>query len=230
LIGEILPRSNFKVADLAGRSVDDLKSIRGTLDAAMPPRVNSARFGVHGADLSDREKGLTVGDVSVVTAAKRKGKVPQELLSRESNRCWRWDRIAVEMEVGAILLKDAAWSSCRLDDVDQTVKEAGAKADGEVGFLEVDGTHKKTDAYAVGGQAPVVFGECLAVLTLLASENVTRGDDLVTAADGKLAKQAVGAMGAQGKVVCQAWESSNVTIDAEILVHWKPSAEPAAAS
>src|SRR5512139_3211043 len=29
LIGEILPRSNFKVADLAGRSVDELKSIRG---------------------------------------------------------------------------------------------------------------------------------------------------------------------------------------------------------
>ena len=72
LIGEILPRSNFKVADLAGKSVDDLKNIRGTLDAAMPPRVNSVRFGVHGADLSDREKGLTVGDLSVVTAAKRK--------------------------------------------------------------------------------------------------------------------------------------------------------------
>jgi len=72
LIGEILPRSNFKVADLAGKSVDDLKNIRGTLDAAMPPRVNSVRFGVRGADLSDREKGLTVGDLSIVTAAKRK--------------------------------------------------------------------------------------------------------------------------------------------------------------
>ena len=72
LIGEILPRSNFKVADLAGKSVDDLKNIRDTLDAAMPPRVNSVRFGVHGADLSDREKGLTVGDLSIVTAAKRK--------------------------------------------------------------------------------------------------------------------------------------------------------------
>ena len=73
LIGEIMPRSNFKIADLAGKSVDDLKNIRGTLDAAMPPRVNSVRFGVHSADLSDREKGLTVGDISVVTAAKRKG-------------------------------------------------------------------------------------------------------------------------------------------------------------
>ena len=76
----------------------------------------------------------------------------------------------------------------------------------------------------------MVFGECLCVLTLLASENVTRGDPLVTAADGKVAKQAVGAMGAQGRVVGYAWESSNVTTDATILVHWKPAAESAAAS
>jgi hypothetical protein len=73
LIGEIMPKSNFKVADLAGKSVDDLKNIRATLDQAMPPRVNSVRFGVRGADLSDREKGLTVGDLSIVTAARRKG-------------------------------------------------------------------------------------------------------------------------------------------------------------
>jgi predicted ribosome quality control (RQC) complex YloA/Tae2 family protein len=72
LIGEILPRSSFKVDDLTGKSVDDLKNIRGTLDLAMPPRVNSVRFGVHGGDLSDREKGYTVGDISIVTAAKRK--------------------------------------------------------------------------------------------------------------------------------------------------------------
>ena len=72
LLLSYLPRSNFKVADLAGKSVDDLKNIRGTLDAAMPPRVNGVRFGVRGADLSDREKGLTVGDLSIVTAAKRK--------------------------------------------------------------------------------------------------------------------------------------------------------------
>jgi hypothetical protein len=52
----------------------------------------------------------------------------------------------------------------------------------------------------------------------------------VTAADGKLAKQAVGAMGAQGSVVATAEESSNVTVDAEILVDWNPSHEPAAAS
>jgi len=73
LIGEILPRSTFKVEDLSAKSVEDLKNIRATLDQAMPPKVNSVRFGVAAADLSDREKGLTVGDLSVVTAAKRKG-------------------------------------------------------------------------------------------------------------------------------------------------------------
>jgi hypothetical protein len=73
LIGEILPRSQFKMDDLVGQSVEDLKNINATLSHAMPPRVNSIRFGVIGADISDREKGLTVGDLSVVTAAKRKG-------------------------------------------------------------------------------------------------------------------------------------------------------------
>jgi hypothetical protein len=73
LIGEILPRSQFKMDDLVGKSVEDLKNINATLSHAMPPRVNSVRFGVLGADVSDREKGLTVGDLSVVTAAKRKG-------------------------------------------------------------------------------------------------------------------------------------------------------------
>jgi hypothetical protein len=72
LIGEILPRSTFKIEDLAGKSVEDLKNIRATLDQAMPPKVNSARFGVQGADLSDREKGLAIGDLSWTTAQKRK--------------------------------------------------------------------------------------------------------------------------------------------------------------
>jgi len=140
--------------------------------------------------------------------------------------------LGVEMEVGANATeaKMLAGRVVIFDDVDQTVKEASAKAVNVVGFLEVDPAKTKTDEHAVGDMAKVVVGECLAVLTLLASENVTRGDPLVTANDGKLAKQAVGAMGAQGQVVANAWESSNVTVDAEILVHWKPSAEPAAAS
>jgi hypothetical protein len=72
LIGEILLRSQFKMDDLVGKSAEELQQIRGTLNYAVPPKVNSVRFGVHGADLSDREKGLTVGDLSWETAQKRK--------------------------------------------------------------------------------------------------------------------------------------------------------------
>jgi hypothetical protein len=138
----------------------------------------------------------------------------------------------VEMEIGAnaTATEMKAGRVVIFDDADQTVKESGAAAANVVGFLEVDPAKTKSTAYAVGDQAKVVLGECLAVLTLLANESVTRGDALVTAANGKLAKQTVGAMGAQGQVVAYAWESSNVAQDAEILVHWKPSGEPAAAA
>ncbi len=74
LIGEILPLSSFKMEELVGKSAEELKNIRRTLDQAMPPKVNSVRFGVFGADLSDRERGLTVGDLSYSTAQKRAGK------------------------------------------------------------------------------------------------------------------------------------------------------------
>jgi len=158
--------------------------------------------------------------------------LPQGVVKPSNQIVAYGDPLGVEMEIGANATEEKmlAGRVVIFDDVDQTVKEAGAKATNVVGFLEVDPAKTKTDNYEVGDQAKVVVGECLAVLTLLASENVTRGDPLVTAADGKLAKQAVGAMGAQGQVVAHTWESSNVTVDAEILVHWKPSAEPAAAS
>jgi len=71
LIGEILPRSSFSMDALVGKSIEDLKNIRATLDQAKLPKVNSVRFGVS-ADVSDREKGLTVGDLSWATAQKRK--------------------------------------------------------------------------------------------------------------------------------------------------------------
>ena len=140
--------------------------------------------------------------------------------------------LKVEMEVGAnaTAAKMLPGRVVIFDDTNDSVKEAGAKADNVVGFLDVAPDKLEADNYAVGNQAMVVVGECVAAMTLLANENVTRGDPLVTAADGKLAKQAVGALGAQGQVVGYAWESSNVAVDAEILVHWSPSAEPAAAS
>ncbi len=140
--------------------------------------------------------------------------------------------LRVEMEVGAnaTAAKMLPGRVVIFDTADQTVKEAGAKATGDVFILDVAPDELEATAYAVGDPCTVIAGECIAKMTLLASENVARGDPLVTAADGKLAKQAVGAMGAQGKVVAHSWEASNVTTDAEILVHWNPAAEPAAAS
>jgi len=140
--------------------------------------------------------------------------------------------LTAEMEIGAnaTAAKMLPGRLVIFDAVDGTVKEAGAKADNVVGILDVAPDKLESEAYAVGDQARIIVGECIAKLTLLASENVTRGDPLVAAADGKVAKQTVGAMGAQGSVIGWAWESSNVTVDAEILVHYKKNAEPAAAS
>jgi hypothetical protein len=140
--------------------------------------------------------------------------------------------LIVEMEVGAnaTAAKMLPGRLVIFDDSDWSVLEAGAKADNVVGFLEVNADKKKTDHYEVADQVKVILGECVALLTLLASENVARGDPLVSAADGKVAKQAVGAMGGQGSVIGWALESSNATVDAEILVHFHKTAEPAAAS
>jgi len=73
-ISEILSRSDFKLEDLVNKTDEELDSTRASLDHAVPPKMNSVRFGVMGADLSDREKGLTVGDLSVVSAQKRKAR------------------------------------------------------------------------------------------------------------------------------------------------------------
>ena len=137
-----------------------------------------------------------------------------------------------EMEIGAnaTAAKMLPRTVVIFDTTDFTVKEAGAKAAGWVGILDVAPDKKITDAYAVGDECNIIEGECKVVLRLKASENVTRGDKLVTAADGLVAKQAVGAMGAQGRVVGEVLESSNVTVEAAVLVHWNPSHEPAAAS
>jgi len=158
--------------------------------------------------------------------------MPQWLTKPANQVVVAGDPLRVEYEIGANAT-EAQMVPGRVvihDDADGTVKEAGAKADGVVGFLDVAPDKLESNNYARGEQVMVVKGRCLAKLTLLAAENVTRGDKLVTAANGKLAKQAVGAMGAQGSVVATAEQSSNVTVDAEILVDWNPGHEPAAAS
>jgi hypothetical protein len=128
---------------------------------------------------------------------------------------------AAEMHPGRLVIHDTN---------DGDVKEAGAKARNIIGFMDVAAGKKESDNYAVGDQAMVVVGECIAKVTLLANESVAPGDLLVAAANGKVAKQAVGAMGSQGMVVGQALETSNVAQDAEILVHFWKGAEPEAAA
>lgn len=158
--------------------------------------------------------------------------MPQGIVKPLNQIIAQGDPLRTEMEIGATATaaKMIPGRIVIFDNADQTVKEAAAKATGWVGILDIAPGKLDTDAYAVGDQVMIIEGECYALLTLLAAQNVTRGDKLVTAADGKVAKQAVGAMGSQGRVIGETIESSNVTVDAEILVHWKPSHEPAAAS
>ncbi len=114
--------------------------------------------------------------------------------------------------------------------LDYKVKEAGDEADNVIGFLDVEPSELEATHYDVADQAIVVLGECIAKLLLVAGESVAPGDWLVAAANGKVKKQAVGAMGAQGMPIGQALETSNVTVDAEIAVHFIKCAEPAAVS
>ena len=140
------------------------------------------------------------------------------------------DPLKTEMKVGANATpaKMLPGKIVIFDDADFTVKEAGAKARAWMGVLDVAPNKKKTDAYAVADPVMIIEGECYLLLTLLANESVTRGDKLVTAADGKAAKLAVGALGSQGSIIGETMETSNVASDVEILVHWNPSSEPAA--
>ena len=72
MISEILPRSNFTIEDLTAKSLDELQHIRATLDQAKLPTYKNIRgFGPIGSD-EQKNEGLTVGDLSVVTEAKRK--------------------------------------------------------------------------------------------------------------------------------------------------------------
>src|SRR4030065_1124859 len=110
------------------------------------------------------------------------------------------DPLKTEMKVGANATpaKMLPGKIVIFDDADFTVKESGAKTTGWMGVLDVAPHKKKTDAYAVTDPVMVIEGEAYLLLTLLANENVTRGDRLVIAACWKVSKQAVGALGSQG--------------------------------
>jgi hypothetical protein len=161
--------------------------------------------------------------------------MPQFLVKPANQVVVQGNPIKVEYEIGpnateAKMLPGRLVIYDNAAALDYKVKEAGDEADNVIGFLDVEPDELEATHYDVADQALVVMGECIAKLLLLASESVAPGDWLVAASDGKVKKQAVGAMGSQGMPIGQALETSNVTVDAEILVHWIPCAEPAAAS
>lgn len=71
-INFLLENTTCKMDDLAPKSEEALDDMIVTVGQAKLPHVNSVRFGVQNANLTDAEKGLTVGDRSWATAQKRK--------------------------------------------------------------------------------------------------------------------------------------------------------------
>ena len=131
---------------------------------------------------------------------------------------------AAKMLPGRLVIHDAT---------DGDVKEAAANADTILGVLDVEAESLITDAYAVGDQARIITNPGVSVVLTLVSGGaaVAPGDPVVSAADGKAAKQAVGAMGAQGMVVGDAQETQDPSsADKKCIVKLTFSAEPAAAA
>lgn len=116
------------------------------------------------------------------------------------------------------------------DTVDYAVKEAGAEAPDVIGVLDVASGKLRSAAYAVGDQARVIEGGKAVVLLAAGGAAVTPGIPLVTNADGKWIKQAVGALGAQGPPAAYALESVNPVADAFCLARVTGQREAAAAA
>lgn len=140
----------------------------------------------------------------------------------------------VEMKVGAnaTLAKMVPGAVVIYDAAEGSVKEAGAKAKGVLGIIDVDATHKIGDTYAIGGQVPILIPNrgTFVALWFLANEDFTQGDYLVTAANGLVAEIAVGALGTQGDIVAQAWENEAGSADKLVVCKWLGQAEHAAAA
>lgn len=132
--------------------------------------------------------------------------------------------LILEFEVGAnaTAVKMLAGRVVIHDTIDGDVKECGSKALNPIGVLMEKPDQLEATAYAIGEQARVIIdGPVIVKLTITStgSGSVAPGDWLVCAADGKVSKDAVGAMGSQGAHVGQAlgsWTQS--LIDGEIFV------------
>lgn len=126
-----------------------------------------------------------------------------------------------KMIPGAIVVYDAAEGS---------VKEAGAKARDVLGIIDVDPTHKIGDTYAVAENIPILvpLNGTFVALIFLANENFVPGDTLVTGASGTVAEIAVAALGSQGDVVAQAWDTESGAANVRVICKWLHCPEGAA--
>ena len=118
------------------------------------------------------------------------------------------------------------------DTNDKDIRESTKACDGILGFLDVASGVIEATHFAVGDQVKVVCGECIAKLLLSGTTTaVVPGTALIAAVYGKVMKQAVGTMGAQGCVVGHSLESKDPSsADTECLVHFKIAEDVAAAA
>lgn len=137
-----------------------------------------------------------------------------------------------EMKVGAnaTAAKMIPGALVILDTNENEVKEAGAKAHGILGVIDVDATHDIGDNYAVGDNIPILVPHhgSIVALIFLANEDLIMGDTLVSAANGLVAEIAVAALGSQGDIVGTAWCTESGAADKRVLVRWSLCPEGAA--
>lgn len=128
-----------------------------------------------------------------------------------------------KMIPGTIVVYDAAVNA---------VKEAGVNALSFLGVIDIDATHDMDDTYDVGDNIPILVPApgAFLMIRMTANENLTQGDLVVVGADGLLVKQIVGAMGTQGAIVGQIWETWNVAAIEHVLVLYSPTWPLAAAA
>ena len=129
-----------------------------------------------------------------------------------------------EMKVGAnaTAAKMIPGALVILDTNENEVKEAGAKAHGIFGIIDVDPTHDIGDAYAVGDNITILVPRngSIVALIFLANEDFIQGDTLVSAANGLVAEAAVAALGSQGDIVGYAWCTESGAADKRVMVRW----------
>ena len=142
------------------------------------------------------------------------------------------ERVEVKVGANATAAKMIPGALVILDTTENEVQEAGAKAHGILGIIDVDPTHDIGDAYAVGDNISIIIPQagCFVALTMLANEDLVQGDRLVSAANGEVAEQAVGTMGSQGDIIGLAWDTVSGAAAVRFIALWCYTPEVAAAA